>query len=322
MRRNRLPDSLGDVFTTAEAMDAGVTRSRLRASDLVAGHRGLHVRADATAPLTPADHRYERLRKQLVHRARTYAHIMPANQFFMNVVAGAVWELPIPTVLLEDAKRSLDVGVLSPHRHPRRSGIIGHQMQPHLVTVTDVDGLRVTDAVSTWATMASILGAHDELVVLGDAVVRERIFRSDRDQLATIDELRAAAAARRSGAHRLRKAAELVRTRSASAGETRCRLALVGAGLREPRLNVAVYDGLRNLVAVVDLAYEDLKIAVEYEGGQHLTDADQWARDITRHEALVAMGWIVIRVTKEQLYDGPETVISRVRAAIAARTAG
>ncbi len=194
-------------------------------------------------------------------------------------------------------------------------------MQSHLVTVTDVGGLRVTDAVSTWATMASILVSDIELVALGDAVVRERIFRTDREPLATIAELRESAVARRAGVRRLRSAADLVRTRSASPGETRCRLTLVAAGLFEPGLNVSVFDGAGNLVAVVDLAYEDLKIAVEYEGEQHLTDPAQWAKDIARHEALVAMGWIVIRVTKAQLYRAPATVVARVRAAVAARTA-
>ncbi len=321
MRRIDLPASLGDAFTVSEAMDAGVARSRLRASDLVRVHRGLRVRAGVTAEFGPTDHHYERLRKSLIHRARLYSRVMAGNQFFTHVVAAAIWQLPVPLGLL-DEERALDVGVLVPGRHPRRAGIAGHQMQPHLVTLAEVDGLRVTDPVSTWATMASVLVSDIELVALGDAVVRERIFTTDRRQLATVDDLARAVTCRRAGVGRLRHAVRRVRTRSASSGETRCRLVMIDGGLPEPRLNVVVRDPAGALVAVVDLAYPAAKIAVEYEGDQHRTDPAQWAKDIARHESLTAMGWIVIRVTKAQLYDAPRSVVERVRRAVATRGTG
>jgi len=319
MRRNELPASISRVFTVREARDAGVPRSRLRGSDLLAPHRGMRVRAEQSQVDEVDVPDLERRRSELVARARTYARVMPDNQFFTHVVAAAAWRVPLPQLLLT-AARALDVGVLAPERHPRRAGVTGHQLQPHLAGVVEVDGLRVTDPASTWASMASVLVSDVELVALGDAIVRERIFHGDREPIAVPEQLVAAAGAGRwAGVVRLRSAALRVRTRSASAGETRCRCAIVDAGLPEPALNVAVRGVHGELVAVVDLAYEDLKIAVEYEGDQHRTDPEQWAKDISRYEALAAMGWIVIRVTRAQAYGAPHAVAARVRAALARR---
>ena len=46
----------------------------------------------------------------------------------------------------------------------------------------------------------------------------------------------------------------------------------------------------------MDMGWEDLKIAVEYDGDHHRTDRRQFAKDIKRLEELAALGWLVIRV--------------------------
>lgn len=46
----------------------------------------------------------------------------------------------------------------------------------------------------------------------------------------------------------------------------------------------------------LDMGWSDLKIAVEYDGEDHLSDPDQIASDILRLEYLHQQGWIVIRV--------------------------
>lgn len=78
-------------------------------------------------------------------------------------------------------------------------------------------------------------------------------------------------------------------------------------------------DGFR-LVARTDLAYPELKVAIEYEGDGHRTSAEQWRRDIQRQRELEALGWIVIRLTQEDLNDA-DALIDRVRGAIASRSA-
>lgn len=96
------------------------------------------------------------------------------------------------------------------------------------------------------------------------------------------------------------------------------RLVLVDAGFPEPDLNVDVTERGRWL-ACVDGAWPTEKIAFEFEGRHHLLDPVQWARDIARYEALVAAGWIVIRVTWEDLRDHPEAFAERVRRALRVR---
>jgi very-short-patch-repair endonuclease len=69
----------------------------------------------------------------------------------------------------------------------------------------------------------------------------------------------------------------------------------------------------------VDLAYPLLRIAIEFEGDQHRTDPRQWQRDIEKHERLADLGWRVIRVSREHVFADPESIVRRVRGAIAAR---
>lgn len=88
-------------------------------------------------------------------------------------------------------------------------------------------------------------------------------------------------------------------------------------GLPEPVVQHEVYDGHR-LVARVDLGYPESKVAIEYEGDEHHTDKKQWRRDIQRQRELEARGWIVIRLTQEDL-NMPIALIARIRHALASR---
>ena len=59
------------------------------------------------------------------------------------------------------------------------------------------------------------------------------------------------------------------------------RLTVIDAGLPQPEVNYDVIEAGRWL-GQVDLAYPELRIAIEYEGEHHLTDPLQWAEDIAR----------------------------------------
>ena len=67
----------------------------------------------------------------------------------------------------------------------------------------------------------------------------------------------------------------------------------------------------------LDLGWEDLKIAVEYDGDHHRSDKRTFGYDIVRLEEIASLGWIVIRVVAGTPRD---EVVRRVRAAWAART--
>jgi very-short-patch-repair endonuclease len=116
----------------------------------------------------------------------------------------------------------------------------------------------------------------------------------------------------RPGASRLAWATTRIRVGVDSRPETLLRLLLVGARLPEPVVNhpVAVRAGL---VLHPDLAYPDRRLALEYEGRDHLTDPDVAEVDIERRELFAEASWRTIRVTAPQLFIHRDALVARVR---------
>jgi len=61
-----------------------------------------------------------------------------------------------------------------------------------------------------------------------------------------------------------------------------------------------------------DFACDRLRLIIEIDGGVHRLD-DVAVRDLERQQALEALGWTVIRVTNDQVYEAPELLIEAVR---------
>jgi hypothetical protein len=248
---------------------------------------------------------------------------MRRADYFSHVTAACIWGLPLPASVAQDAT----VHVSSAARALRATGVTGHQVKDELVRVVTHpgSGLRVTDPATTWAMLATTLPHVNDVVAVGDAVIRVPRTpgprgRIERPALGSMEQLEAAAkAGRRVGAARLRKALKLIRPGAASRPETWARLTLLDAGLPEPVLDLDVYDGRGVFVGCVDLAYPELRIAIEYEGDQHRTDPRQWQRDIEKHERLADLGWRVVRVGRDQLFRDPGAFTGRVRALLIAR---
>ena len=120
----------------------------------------------------------------------------------------------------------------------------------------------------------------------------------------------------RRGIRRARSVLDLVDAGAESPRETWLRLLLLRAGFPRPRTQIPVYDEFNQLIARLDMGWEDAMIAAEYDGDHHRTDRRQFNRDIARTEALTAMGWILVRITSE---DTPAVIIRRVESAFARR---
>lgn len=116
----------------------------------------------------------------------------------------------------------------------------------------------------------------------------------------------------------LRRTLELVDGGAESPYETLTRLILIRAGLPAPRTQLRVVDETGFTVAYVDMGWPEHRVAVEYDGAQHWTDARQRRHDIERLAQLEALGWIVIRVSSDMLRT-PAAVTERVRLALASR---
>ncbi|MFT3798048.1 endonuclease domain-containing protein [Microbacterium sp.] len=310
MQRSDLPRSLGAAFSVGAAFDVGVSPSRLRADDLCTPFHG--VRTLKTDP-TP-----ETAEAMLLERARQYLHRMSENEFFSHVTAAVIWNLPLPYGVV--AGRPLDVAVTWPRRAPESQGINAHAIRPELAhaRMHADTGLAVCTPATTWALLGGVLTRVEDLVAVGDAIVRVPMHENDAPPLGTIAQLRAAMdAGRRTGIDRLRAALPLISDRSRSRPETWLRLILLDAGLPAPAVNYDVVEGGQWL-GQVDLAYPHLRIAIEYEGEYHLTDPAQWDADIARMDRLVEAGWRVIRVTKKGVFLHPMRTVERVRLAVAA----
>ncbi len=118
------------------------------------------------------------------------------------------------------------------------------------------------------------------------------------------------------GLRQLRVALDLLDAGAQSPKETWLRLLLINAGFPKPRTQVPVLgaDGFPRYF--LDMGWEDMMLAVEYDGEQHWTDPWQFARDVERQEYVAEVGWTVVRVvSRHRACD----VIRRVRQAWDAR---
>lgn len=129
-------------------------------------------------------------------------------------------------------------------------------------------------------------------------------------------ELLAHRYARRRGIARARDAVDLFDAGAQSPKESWLRIVLIQAGLPRPQTQIPVLDEFGDAIAYLDMGWQDVKVAVEYDGDHHRSDRRQYKRDVRRLEMLERRGWIVIRVVAG---DRPAEVVSRVRAALARR---
>ncbi len=166
--------------------------------------------------------------------------------------------------------------------------------------------------VTTVARTAYDLGRHlprDQAVARMDALMHATPF-SIEDVLLLAKRHPGAR-----GLRRLRTALPLVDGGSASPKETWLRLLLIDAGLPTPTTQIPVHENW-HLFALLDMGWEQYKVAAEYDGDHHRTDRRVYRKDQRRLRKLEAMGWIVIRVIAG---DTAEDVIRRVRAALLSR---
>jgi hypothetical protein len=119
------------------------------------------------------------------------------------------------------------------------------------------------------------------------------------------------------GSRQLHEALDLFDAGAASPKETWLRLLVIRAGFPRPSTQIPVLSPDGSHWYYLDMGWDDLKLAVEYDGDHHRVDPIVFAYDVRRLEDLQALGWTVIRVTAR--HASPE-VVQRLQRAWHARS--
>ncbi len=188
-------------------------------------------------------------------------------------------------------------------------GITTHYLRMYRHEFVEMDNLRITTPARTAFDIGRRRPARS-------AVARmDALFRATG---ITVEEVAAVAVDHRGtpGLRQLETVLRWVDAGAQSPKESWLRMILVEAGLPRPRTQIPVRrsDGWSNYY--LDMGWEDVKVAVEYDGEHHRTDRLQYAKDARRREELELLGWIVIRVL---VGDTAADIVRRVRAALARR---
>lgn len=171
----------------------------------------------------------------------------------------------------------------------------------------EISGVPVTSLERTVVDCARAL-REPQALVIADSALR---LGADWNLVGKI--LRESAGKR--GVRRAREVVALADGRSESPGETLVRWIAYSNGL--PELDLAIKVSTRLGDFLIDLGWPDLKIgiefdgAVKYSGGEYGDPERVLEAQLRRQDALVAAGWVIIRVTWEELEE-PHTLALRL----------
>ena len=71
-----------------------------------------------------------------------------------------------------------------------------------------------------------------------------------------------------------------------------------------------------HVIARVDLAYPDAKLAIEADGYRYHSGKTAWHRDLERRNQLMGLGWRILHVTWDDLRRHPKRIIDEVEQAL------
>jgi very-short-patch-repair endonuclease len=86
-------------------------------------------------------------------------------------------------------------------------------------------------------------------------------------------------------------------------------------------VNFPILDDTGWPIYWLDLAYPDLRLAIEYDGRGHVGDHQQMEWDATRRRHLEDRGWRIITVTAADAREGFRSLVASVRTQLATRPA-
>lgn len=270
-----------EPFLGSTALAAGMTRHTLR-TRYVALHHDVYV---------PKDAELSAVLRAKAAWLRTRGHGVLAG-FSASALHGARWIDP-----------GRPAAVIDTNRRPTRGlDVWADGIGPD--EICRIAGMRLTTPIRTAVDLAR---RHpvDTAVPAIDALARATRLSVDAIVAATD----------RPGRHGMspaRTAISLVDPGAESPKESWLRLVIIRAGFPRPQTQVPVYNEFGVLIGVVDLAWRDRLLAVEYEGKHHRMTRERFDKDIRRIDEMIEQGWTILRITAA---DTEATVVRRLRVA-------
>lgn len=279
-----------DPFLGSEALAAGTLTPYQLRSQHVAVHKDVYVPRD----------------QELTARVRAKALWLRSRRrgvlagYSASALHGAKWiGADMPAAIID-----------TNHRRTPGVQVWKDRLEPDEIAV--IDGMRVTTPARTALDLASRYPL-DSAVAAVDALMQATSLK-----LPDIEVIADRHRGRR-GIKAARAVLDLVDDGAQSPKETWLRLLLIRAGFPRPQTQIAVRNQWGWTEAYLDMGWEDIRVAAEYDGDHHLSNRYHVKKDIRRHEKMThGYGWIVVRVVAG---DHPADITHRIREARAARGA-
>jgi predicted transcriptional regulator of viral defense system len=298
---------ISKVATVAGWRDAGITENRLKAlvrsGSLVRVRRGVYATRPAIDYAAVNPRRGHALQVaavgSAVGRDAVDSHHSAALVHGINLLSQ-----PADTVTLTRPPATRT-------SRRRSDGIIFHAAELPVEHVTSRYGLLVTTIPRTVIDLARTTPLREAVVAADSALQAELTTKGEL--LAVVGVCR-----RWPGIEQARRVIEFSDERAESVLESCARVCFAEAGLEPPELQVTIHGP--DWSFRVDLCWPEHRVIAEADGLAKYNTRKDLAKQFERDRLLRDAGYQVIHFTWHELMRTPEVVISRIRAAIAART--
>jgi very-short-patch-repair endonuclease len=288
------PFSLADA--TAAGFSRGDVRSLLRRGDIREVVRGAYVSVDVP--------------DSTGLRAAALSRVVPPRTVVTRRTAAWLYGVDVQALGAHLQVPPVEVLVPAGTAAVRRPGVLGYSGVVRDEDVAEIDGISVTTPLRTSLDLARWLPLIDGVPAV-DAMLHH--------QLITVEALHAGTSRFRGYRHKLRleRAIDLADGRAESPQESRLRIRLVVyAKLPRPEVQYVVPVAAGHFR--LDLAYVEVRVAVEYDGEEHHSGTADVAYDRWRRAILRQQGWTVHVARSPDVLGGWMGLTGRVRASLRA----
>lgn len=295
---SRLASRRHGVLTTNELLALGCTRHQIRAAlergELIRRHT--HVFRVAAAPPT-----WEQ-------RLLIATHAGGPGTLASHRSAARLWALDGSTTGRPEVVTPRHLRSCAPH-----VGRIHESTDLHLAEPTERNHIPCTGIARTLVDLGAVVPIERVQQAVDDAIRRQLCTWDDLLHTLTIHSRRG-----RRGVGPLR--AVLDASYGAKVPDSRFnRLVerlLVASGLPAPAIEHEVRTPHGLLIARVDLAYPDQRVAIELDGKRDHLTSRAFEHDRQRQNRLELFGWLVLRYTWRQYLDSPTRLVAEVQSAL------